>query len=114
MGHRLDGRGSIPGRETIFLFSIASRPALGPIQPPIQWVPGAISPEVKRPGREAGHLPPSNAEVKNGGAIPPLPDMSSWRGAYLIKHRDNFTFYIIRPIVFKCYIWHKTTVHMFI
>jgi hypothetical protein len=27
---------------------------------------------VKRPGREADHSPPSNAEVKNGGAVPPL------------------------------------------
>jgi hypothetical protein len=33
-------------------------------------------------GREADHSPPSNAEVKNGGAIPPLPNVSSWRGAY--------------------------------
>jgi hypothetical protein len=26
------------------------------------------------------------------GAIPPLPNTPSWRGAQL-KHRDNFTFY---------------------
>jgi hypothetical protein len=37
----------------IFLFTTASRPALGPTQPPIKWVPGTISLEVKRPGREA-------------------------------------------------------------
>jgi hypothetical protein len=37
--------------------------ALGPTQPPIQWVPGALSLGVKRPGREADHSPP-NAEVK--------------------------------------------------
>jgi hypothetical protein len=30
----------------------------------IQWVPGALSPGVKRPEREAEHLPPSSAEVK--------------------------------------------------
>jgi hypothetical protein len=36
--------------------------------------------------------PLSNAEVKNGGAMPPPPSMSSWHSAYLIKHRDNFTF----------------------
>jgi len=34
-----------------FPFS-ASRPALGPIQPPIQWVSRAISPGVKHPGYE--------------------------------------------------------------
>jgi hypothetical protein len=47
----------------IFLFT-ASRTALGPTQPPIEWVPGAFSLGVKRPGREADHSPPSSAEVK--------------------------------------------------
>jgi hypothetical protein len=37
----LDGQGLIPGRDKIVLFSTASRPALR--QPPIQWVPGALS-----------------------------------------------------------------------
>jgi hypothetical protein len=69
-----------------------SRRTLGPTQPHIQWLAGAISPGVKRPGREADHSSPSSAEVKNGGAIPPLPPMSSWHSAKLIKHRENFTF----------------------
>jgi hypothetical protein len=38
-GYDLDGRGSKSGRIKIFLFSTASRPVLGPTQPPIQWVP---------------------------------------------------------------------------
>jgi hypothetical protein len=42
---------------------------------------GAIFPGVKRQGREADHSPTSSAEVKNGGAIPPIPDTSSRRGA---------------------------------
>jgi hypothetical protein len=49
----------------IFLFIIASRTALGPIQTPIQWVPGALSLGEKRLGCEADHSPPSSAEVKN-------------------------------------------------
>jgi hypothetical protein len=57
-------RSSSPGRVKNFLFSKSSRPALGSTQPPIQWVPGALSPEVKRPGREADHSPPSSAKVK--------------------------------------------------
>jgi hypothetical protein len=49
----------------IFLFTTASRTALGLAQPPIQWVTEALSLGVKRPGREADHSPPSSAEVKN-------------------------------------------------
>jgi hypothetical protein len=36
-------------RCNAFLYSTASRPALGPTQSPIQWVKGAISSGVKRP-----------------------------------------------------------------
>jgi hypothetical protein len=43
---------------------MSSKPALGPTEPPIQWVPGALSLRVKLQGREAGHSPPANAEVK--------------------------------------------------
>jgi hypothetical protein len=48
----------------IFPFDTAFRPVLGPIQPPIQWVPGSLSLGVKRPGREADYSPPSSAQVK--------------------------------------------------
>jgi hypothetical protein len=46
-------------------FSHTSRPALGPTQPPVQWIPGFFL-GVKRPGRGADHPPPSSAEVKKG------------------------------------------------
>jgi hypothetical protein len=45
---------------------------VGSTQPPI---PGAISPEVKRPGREADHSSPYSAELKNAwsyNSIPPI------------------------------------------
>jgi hypothetical protein len=45
-------------------FTTMSRPAPGPTQPPIQWLPGAFSLAVKRPGREAGHSAPSSTQVK--------------------------------------------------
>jgi hypothetical protein len=35
-------------RQRIFSLASASRPALGPTQPPIQWVLGVLSPGVKR------------------------------------------------------------------
>jgi hypothetical protein len=71
--YSLDGRGSIPGRSKVSVFSIASRLALESIHPPIQWL--------KRPERESDHLPPSSAKVKNCGVLPPLPHMPPWRGA---------------------------------
>jgi hypothetical protein len=76
MGNRLDGLGSNAGNGKFLLFSTASRPAIGPIQPPIQCVPREISPGVNWPGHEADDSPPSSAEVKNGGAIPPPPHIS--------------------------------------
>jgi hypothetical protein len=35
-------------RQRILLLASASRPPLGPTQPPVQWVPRALSPGVKR------------------------------------------------------------------
>jgi hypothetical protein len=57
-----------------------------------QWVSGAIFPRVKGPGREADHSSLSSAEVKNGGAIPPLPNSTSSLSALLITIGNNFTF----------------------
>jgi hypothetical protein len=56
---------------------MVSRLALGPTQPPAQCVLGALSLGVKQPIHEADHPPPSSAEVKNGGAIPPTPQYVS-------------------------------------
>jgi hypothetical protein len=52
-------------RQRIFILAPASRPALGPTQTPIQWVPGSFPGGKARPGRDADHSPPSSAEVKN-------------------------------------------------
>jgi hypothetical protein len=75
----------------IFLFATASRPALGPIEPPIQWIPRVLSPGVKRPGREADHSPPSSAEVKKTWRYTSTPQYAfmAW---CLVKHRDNFIY----------------------
>ena len=58
--HGLDGPGieSRWGQDFLHL----SRPALGPTQPPVQWVPGLSRGKV-RPGRAADHSPPSSAAV---------------------------------------------------
>jgi hypothetical protein len=67
------------------LFSTLSRLALGPTQP-IYWIPGAVSPGVKRPGREADPSLATSAEVKKMWLYAP----TSWRSALLVKHRDSF------------------------
>jgi hypothetical protein len=62
LGYSLDDRGSrvrVPAVAGNF-----SLQALRSTQPPLQWVTGSLSLRVKRSGREADHLPPSNAEVK--------------------------------------------------
>jgi hypothetical protein len=79
-----------------FLISAASRPALGLTQAPIQWVPGALTLGIKRPGRVAEQSPPSSAEVKNewsytstlpvrlnGVVLNQARDTFSWCGAQL-------------------------------
>jgi hypothetical protein len=77
----------------IFLFTTTSRIAVGPTQPHIQWVPGALALGVKRPGNEADHSPPSSAEVKNEWSCTSTPQyvFMAW---CLVKNRD-FTFFII-------------------
>jgi hypothetical protein len=51
----------------------ASRQTLGSTEPPVQWVPGTLSPEVERPGREADQSSTSSAEVRNAKICTPLP-----------------------------------------
>jgi len=55
----LDGLGSNPGGDEIFH---PSRPALGPNQPPVKWVPG-LSGDTERPGRAAANSPIPSAAV---------------------------------------------------
>jgi hypothetical protein len=64
----LDDQCLIPDSSKFLLFSTTSISALGPTQPPIQWIPRA-----NRPGREADHSPQSSVEVKNGGMYFILP-----------------------------------------
>jgi hypothetical protein len=73
----------------------ASRTTLGPTQPPIQWVPGALSLGVKRSGREADRSLPSSAEVKECVELYlHSPNTPSWRARLKNIYRDNFTFYL--------------------
>jgi hypothetical protein len=59
----------------IFFFATVSRMALGPTQPPTQWVPETLFLGAKRPGREADHSSGSSAEVKNAWSYTSTPPM---------------------------------------
>jgi hypothetical protein len=96
----------------LFLFTTTSRPTVGPTQPPVQWVRGALCLELKRPWHEGNHSPSCSAEIKNAWnctSTPPyvliacflitgtvLPFVG-WVGPFrvlclrLIKQEDNFT-----------------------
>jgi hypothetical protein len=52
--------------QETFLCSTELGLAVGPTQPPIPWVAGAVSPGTKRPGSEAQqtHLVPSSKMVE--------------------------------------------------
>jgi hypothetical protein len=86
----------------IFLLTTASRPALVSTQPPIQWVPGALSLRIKRPERETHYSPRCSAKFKEYVELNfQSPNASSRRDAQF-KHRDNFTFtftFIISVII---------------
>jgi hypothetical protein len=93
MGYRLNSWGSIPGRgarDFSLLHSIQTGGGGGPTQPAIHCVPGALYLEVKQPGCDADHSPPSSAKVKIDGTIPLFLHMSSL--LCLIRHMVSFTF----------------------
>jgi hypothetical protein len=90
MGWTAEVSSSSPDTVKNFIFCKSSRPALGSTKPPIHWVPGALSPGVKRPGREADHrqLVPRSRKYGFIHSLPPYAFMAKC----LIKHRA-FTSY---------------------
>jgi hypothetical protein len=73
----------VQGRPGIDSRSLLHSVQAGPGSHPACYsvgIPGCF-PRVNRLRRETDHLPPSSAEVKNGGPIPSLPHKSWWYGA---------------------------------
>jgi hypothetical protein len=69
---------------------------------PIQWVPGALPLEVKRPGREADHSPPSNTEVKEWVELYIYsPNTPSWRDAQLEGAQGQLYLFYLYLVVAK-------------
>jgi hypothetical protein len=82
LGYDRGSKVRFPAGAGNFLFTTASRTDLGPTQPPIQWVPGALSLGVKQQVGEGDHSPPSSAEVNEWVELHlHSPNTSSWRGA---------------------------------
>jgi hypothetical protein len=85
---------------------MVSRPALGSIQPSIQWITGGLTLWVKRQGREAGHSPSSSAEVKNEWirTFTPQYAFMAWCSVksqgqlYLFSHNHSFSIPILLGI----------------
>jgi hypothetical protein len=75
---------------------MSSRPALGSTQSPIKWVPGALSPRIKRPGREADHSPPDSADVKKNVDLY-IHSPIRLHGV-VFEHRNNFSL----PYQYSC------------
>jgi len=71
--------------------------ALGPTQPHIQSVQGALSLGVKLPVREANHSPLSSGDVKNAWSYINTPP---WRGAQLNKSTGTA---LLLPCLLFCF-----------
>jgi hypothetical protein len=97
MGYRMNGRSLTPSKGKRLFSSSKCLDQL--------WKPPSLLPNgywgVRQLMHEADHSPPSNAEAKNGGAIPPLPHVSSWHSIQLIKHRNNFGLPTV-PVLLSC------------
>jgi hypothetical protein len=63
-------------------------PPLRPTQPPTQWVLAALSPKIKRMGREADHSFSSSSEVRKEWSYNSSSPYACLHGV----HRDYFTF----------------------
>jgi hypothetical protein len=94
LGYRLDDwRFESQRGLGIFLFTTMSRLALGPTQPPFQWVPGALPLGVKGTGHEADHSSPISAEVKNVWRYTSIPHYAfmAW---YSVKEQGQLYLYL--------------------
>jgi hypothetical protein len=78
------------------------RLAVGPTQPPIQWVPGALFLGIKWWGHEADHSPPCSAEVKNAWSYTSTPPIQLHGVMLSLKNKAHGQLYN-EDIFMLCY-----------
>jgi hypothetical protein len=64
-------------------------------------LPTLLSSGIKWPGREADHLPPSGAEIKNAWSYTSTPQYV-FMALCLVQHMDSFTLPYLLPLLY----WH--------
>jgi hypothetical protein len=75
---------------------------VGSTQPPIQWVLGTLSPEVKLQRCEADHSPKTTAEVKKMWIYTPILSYIFMAAIDLLSTRTTLPFTIQHPQVIVC------------
>ena len=99
-GYGLDGPG-IKSRWRQDILHL-SRPALGPTQPPVKWVP-VLSRGKKRPGRDADPSSPSRAVVKKEQNSTPPMDRTAYTEPQFLY---NSALYLL-PYISTCCTWRE-------
>jgi hypothetical protein len=103
-GYGLDDRGVrvwVPVGSKIFSSPRRSDRLRGSPNKLSSWYLG-LFPGVKRQRREADHSPPTSAEVKKMWIYISTPPYTFMASAWLVKHRDNFTFYLYHIMILSC------------
>jgi len=80
-------------RQRIFPVASVSRPALGPTQPPIQWVSAVLSRGKARPERDGDHFPylVPKSKMNSSYTPPPLRAYVACSGtAFCSLHQKQF------------------------
>lgn len=98
---------SIPGRSKICLFSKTSKFGPEPTQPPIKLALKALSPDVKRPGRDDDRSPPYNAKFNNEWHYTSTPPLA------LMAFKDQFHFNELKKQLVSSIQWMSPKVSVF-
>jgi hypothetical protein len=109
LGNGLDGPRFDSWHRKVCLFSKTSRLTLQPTRPPIQWVVGVLSLEVKQPGHEADHSVPSCDKVMNQSSYTPIPPQPAQEQLHLYVLYEIYDISCVPALIYlnRNYQWQK-------